>query len=168
MNNKGSARDVIVAGILLFALGIGFFVAHFAINTAVDGMLGQSAINASSNETISVLQSTKSLTNKFDYVFAGFFIALSLGVLITGWFIGGQPIFMVVYFLLNVLAVLLSGILSSFWSSFSQASVFGTTVTLFPMANQILSNLQIYVVVIAFIGIIVMFAKPYFSQEAGI
>ena len=166
-NNKGSARDVVVAGVLLFVIGIGFFIANFAINTTVDGLLGQSAVNQSGNETITALQSTKTIVNKLDYVVAGFFIALVLGVLITGWFVGGQPIFMGIYFLINVVAVLLAGILASFWSSLSQASVFGTTVSLFPITNQILSNLQIYVAVIGIVGIIVMFAKPYFTEQAG-
>lgn len=167
MNKKASARDVLVAGVLLFILGIGFFIANFAIGSTVDGLLSVPIINASSNETSGVLQTTKTLANKFDYVFAGFFVALVLGVLITGWFVGGQPIFMSIYFLINVLAVLISGILSNFWTTLSQASVFGTTASNFPITNQILGNLQVYVAIIGIIGIVVMFAKPYFQESGG-
>ena len=166
MNKKGSARDVLVAGILLFILGIALFIGNYAINTTVDGLLGQSGINGT-NESVTALNATKEVVNKFDYVFAGFFVAIVMGVFITGWFVGGQPIFMGVYFLVNVLATLLSGILSSFWTNLSQASVFSTTVSLFPITNQILSNLQVYVAVVGIIGLIVMFGKPYMTEQGS-
>lgn len=167
MNTKGSARDIIVFGVVMFSVALMMFIANFALNTTIDGLLANPTINSSGNETISALQSTQDVVNKFDYVVAGVFIALVLGVLITGWFIGGYPIFMAIYFLFNVVAVIISGILSSFWNSFSLASVFGSTFSNFPITNQIMANLQLYVAIVGIIGIVVMFAKPYFQGDTA-
>lgn len=162
-----SARDVAVVGVLVFALGIAFFIANFALNTSIDAMITKPHINDSAS-AVSALNSTKDVAGMFDYVVAGFFFALTLAMFITGWFIGGNVIFMAIYFLIVIISVLISGILANFWVDFSNASVFGTTLTLFPITNHLLSNLQIYVVVVGLIGMVVMFAKPYLTQEAGI
>lgn len=155
------ARDVILVVVLIFALALGVFVIHFVTNTALDSMIGSEQINQS-DAAVSALQDTKDLTNRFDYVLFVIFIAMALGLIITGWFIGGHPIFMFIYFIFVVIAVLISTIFANVWDAFSNASVFGLTVAAFPLISHILSNLPVYAAVIGGIGVLVMFAKPYF------
>lgn len=158
-----AAEDIVLICVLLFAVGIGIFVIHLVISNSYTSMISVAAINES-NATVSAFGGLPILASRLDYLFFGLFIGLIFGLIITGWFIGGHPIFMLFYFLIIVITVCIAPILSNAWETFSQASVFGTTVAAFPITNHILLMLPLYIAVIGFIGVVVMFAKPAGGQ----
>jgi hypothetical protein len=158
-----SARDVIVAAIVIFGIGMGMFVINFMMGTTVDSMLGIGAINESES-VVTAFEGIDSVTARFDYLVLGVFIALTLGIIITGWFVAGNPIFMFIFFIVTIIGVVISTLLANLWEEVSQASVFGTTITAFPITNNLLINLPIYVAILGFIGLVIMFAKPRFEQ----
>ena len=164
MNKKASARDVVLVGVLTFALGMGLFILFYISSSMVDQMVGMTEINQSES-AVAALEGIDNVTSRFDYVVFGVFIGLILALIITGWFIGGIPIFMFIYFIVIVIGVVLSTMLANTWSDITGASIFGSTVTNFPITNNILSNLPYYMAVIGFIGIVVMFAKPYVESR---
>ena len=157
-----AASDVILIGILVFAAAIGLFAIYAAVNPVITSMQ-HSAINES-DTAVEVLEGTRTMLGKLDYLVMGVFIALILSLIITSWFIGGNPLFMFIYFIVIVLAVIVSAILSNVWETVSGASVFGTTLGSFPLSNHLMLLLPYYIGVIGFIGIVVMFAKPYLSE----
>lgn len=163
---KGSSNDIIFIGILVFIIALALFVTHFMFTTAINQIITKPYLNETAS-FVGAMEGTKNMMNKFDYVIIGLFFGLSLAILITGWLVGGIPIFMIIYFLVVIIAVVLSAVLSYFWQTFSVASVFGTTINSFPMTNHLLTNLQIYVAVVGMIGMVVMFGKPYFSGDNG-
>src|SRR3990172_5790523 len=137
MNKKGAARDVILIGVLVFMFAIGFFVIY------------------------NVFESVNTVTSRLDYVIFGLFIGLVLALIITAWFIGGEPIFMFIYFMFVVIAVIISAVLSNAWEQFTGSAIFGLTIAAFPITNNLLSNLPLYSGIIGFVGVVAMFAKPY-------
>jgi hypothetical protein len=155
-----SSEDVVVAAVLVFMFALGFFVVYNVSGTVTTRMLGMSQINSSA-AAVTALQGSQKVSNMMDYVVFGVFIAVVLGIIITGWFIGGNPIFMGIYFLITVVAVVFSTVLSNVWETVTQSSIFGTTITHFPIANNILLNLPLYIGIVGFVGLVVMFAKPY-------
>lgn len=160
-----SARDVILLAVVLFAVGIGLFAFNFMFNSSINSIIANDQIN-SSTAAVEAFQSTQtSVINRFDYIVFGVFVGLILALIITSWYIGAHPIFIAIYFLLIVIGVTASTILANAWEEFSTASVFGTTVTSFPITNHLLSNLPYYIAVIGFLGIVVMFAKPYLTGD---
>ena len=161
-----SAEDVIMVGAVIFTLAIAFFASHYVLNTMYTSMIGNAQLNSSAQAVI-VLQAGKQSTNQMDYVVFGAFIALVLGIIITGWFVGGSTIFMVLYFFVWIIAVILGAVFSNTWETVSQASIFGSTILSFPLTNNIMTNLPTYLTVVGFLGIIAMFAKPYFAQAGG-
>jgi len=165
LDKKGSVLDVLFIVAIVFTFAIGFLVIHFATNTAVDNMLNAPAIN-DTKETRESLEGVKETTDRFDYLVLGVFIALTLGLLITGWLVGGHPIFMVLYFIVLIFAVIISAFLSNIWESVSVASVFGSTINSFAITNNLLLNLPVYAAIIGFLGLIVMFAKPFLQEAA--
>lgn len=160
-----AAEDVMLICVVLFAVGIGLFAIHLVINTSYNGMISVGTINES-NATVSAFEGLPTLASRLDYVFLGLFIGLIFGLIITGWFIGGHPIFMFLYFIIILVAVCIAPIFSNTWETVSQASVFGTTIAAFPITNHILLKLPYYIAVIGFLGVVVMFAKPYMEQSA--
>lgn len=159
-----AARDVILMGVIIFALGIGFFVFHYAFNTTVDQLVATSAIN-SSNATVTSLQGAQALTARLDYVIFGVFIGFILGIIITGWFVGGNPVYMFIYFLVVTLAVIVATVLSNVWEEVTSMVVFGTTIGEFPITNNLITNAPLYLAVVGILGMIVMFGKPFIQRE---
>mgnify|MGYP003145620266 FL=1 len=159
-----SARDVIFIGITIFGLAIVMFIFHFAFGTITDSMVNVPAINETT-QTVEVFQGINNFLNRLDYVVSAIFLGLILGLIVTGWVIGGNPIFMFFYFIFVVISVLISPIISNFWESFTNNATISASLSAFPIANNILLNLPIYMSVIGIIGLIVMFGKPYFQQN---
>lgn len=160
-----AVRDVIFASVILFAFGIAFFTIYFASNTIITSLMQIPTINES-QPTVTVFEGMEEkVNNRLDYLFMGLFVALTLGVIITGWFVGGIAIFSIIYIIIIVLAVIISSVLAYVWQQVTPASVFGTTLSAVPITNHIISFLPVYIAIIGFIGVIVMFAKPYFQGE---
>ena len=140
------------------------FIFHFAFGTITDSMVNVPAINETT-QTVEVFQGINNFLNRLDYVVSAIFLGLILGLIVTGWVIGGNPIFMFFYFIFVVISVLISPIISNFWESFTNNATISASLSAFPIANNILLNLPIYMSVIGIIGLIVMFGKPYFQQN---
>ena len=163
MNKKATARDVILIGVVVFGFGLAFFVLYNVFDTAVDKIVSIPVIN-SSPAAVEAFQSTDVVISKLDYLIFALFIGMILALIITSWFIGGEPIFMFVYFIFVVISVVVGAVLSNAWETFTGSSVFGLTIAAFPITNHILSYLPLYMAVAGFIGIVAMFAKPYLSN----
>lgn len=160
-----AASDVMLIGVLVFATGIGLFAIYAAFTPAIDA-LEHSPLNES-EKAIEAIQGSKAVLDKVDYLVFGVFIALSLALIITSWFIAGNPLYMFIYFIIIIIAVVASAIMSNVWETVTGASVFGTYLSAFSLANHILLLLPYYIGVVGFIGIVVMFAKPYLSDGGG-
>ena len=158
-----AAKDVVLIATLITALAIAFFVVHSVLNTVVDDMIVNPVIN-SSEESVSALSAVKPVTNRFDYVIFGTFMALLLSLIVTAWFVGGHPVFMFVYFIVIVIAVILATLLSNVWYTVINKLVFLGTQTHFLITDHLIQNLPFYTAIAGFIGLVVMFAKPYMSE----
>lgn len=158
-----SGKDLIVISGILLAMGILLFLVNFVSKTIVTEMVSIPQINSSAG-AVDVLNDLETTTNRFDYLFFALFIGLILSAIITGWFVGGDPIFMLFYFIVAVIAVIAAVIISNVWYDASNSSVFGTTLVNFPITNHILSNLPLYIAAIAIIGTVVMFSRPFLRR----
>ena len=159
-----AVRDIILIGVLVFAFGIAFFSSHYMLNQAFDKTLNTSVINDSAYVS-DALRATKDLTSRFDYIVFAIFMGLGLALIITGWFIGGNPIFSFVYFLVIVIGVVMSTIFANVWEQISQTTVLTSSLASFPLTNNLLLLLPVYIAVVGFIGLVVLFAKPYVGNQ---
>lgn len=166
MNSFGSARDIILISVVLFVVGIGFFIFNFIGHTAVDGMLAVPVFN-DSNASRTALISAEAQFDRFDYIGFGVFIGLSLVIIISGWMVGGYPVFMFIYFAFVFVSVVLSMVFANTWETVSQSSVFGLTINSFPLLNHILSYLPVYVAAIGIVGLMAMFSRPFMGGGGG-
>jgi len=158
------ARDILMIAVLLFMFSLGFFVINYMVGTAVDQMVNIPALNETEDFVVA-MDGMDRVISKFDYVLFGLFIALVLSLIVTGYFVGGNPIFMFVYFIVVIITVVLSTIFANTWEQITETAVFGTTVTAFPIANNLMLNLPIYMSVVGFLGLVAMFGKPFVSDR---
>lgn len=160
-----SAQDILFFGVIVLIFGTGFLTMHYMVGQVVDNMLQVPVINNTAGARTSV-QSMNNMANRLDYVTFGLMIGLILAMIIGGWFVAGHPMFMFVYFIVIIIGVTISTLIANFWEAYSGMAIFGTSVEAFPITNHVLSYLPFYVAIIGFIGMIVMFAKPYGGPNA--
>ena len=154
-----TARDVVVVAVLLFISAIFLFIGNYLTNTLMDRALTHPEMN-SSQGAVDSYNSVKTQANRLDYVYLAYFIGLIIGILITGWLIGGNPIFMFFYVIILIMGVIVSPILSNAYQSFIETPTLTGTVANFPITTFIMQNLPIFIAIIGMLGLLVMFAKP--------
>ena len=164
MNTKGSVKDVLLIGILLLAVGFTFFVGNYIGHTINTQLLQVSSINASARTEI---LSVNNALDKFDYIILGLYIGLFLSLIITAWFVSAYPVFMWIYFFILIFIIALSTIFSQIWTALVDSAVWVGTLSLFPITNNILSNLPVHLTVMGLVSLLVLFGKPFFKSDFG-
>jgi hypothetical protein len=154
-----SARDVIVISVLTFVTAVIVYIIAFSGNAVIQRMILTPGINESSG-AVRALEGTQRTILRFDYVVFGVFIGLAFALIITGWFVAGNPIFSFVYFLVIVFGVAVSAVLSNVWQQMTGQATLNTILYTFPITNQLMVHLPLYTTILGFLGLIVMFAKP--------
>lgn len=157
-------RDVVLIGCIFFALATGCLVIFFISQTVLQQMVMIPAINQTAG-TVEVLNATSNNLGRIDYLLFGAYIGMILAMIITSWFVPGNAIYAFIYMLVAVIAVIVSAFLANVWESISQSAALTGAVNSFPITNNILTYLPMYTAVVAFIGLVVMFAKP---QDKGV
>ena len=164
MNKKATVQDVGVAMIFFFAAVIIFFIVTYSYGQVVDKLLLNPIFNSSA-DAVNVMQSSEDLTNRLDYVGVSLLFGLTLAIIITGWFIAGNQLFIIIYFIVLVLLIMTSAVLSYVWNVVSTKALFAPTLLKFPVSDFVLQNFPMFITIIGFIGMMVMFAKPYFGEQ---
>lgn len=154
-----TARDVVFVSVILLLTALFLFIGNFLSNTMMNQALQHPMLN-SSQGAVDTYNSVKTQANKLDYVYLAYFIGLTLGILITGWLVGGNPIFMFFYIIILIVAVIISPILSNSFESFIGTAVLVPTQANFPITIYIMQNLPLLITIIGMFGLGVMFAKP--------
>lgn len=163
MNKTASGRDIVLFVVILFISATIFFTLRYATDNTVSEFTDKTPdIHNESDYNVTKLieDSTTKTNNMLDYLVLGIFIALVLGIFLTGWLIGGHTIFMILYILFIIIAVTMSIILANAWDDLVNMPIFGGTINSFPIADHLVSYLPYYTVIIGVIGMILMFGKP--------
>ena len=160
MKKKASAQDLIVIPAILLLSAFVFFIVKFSSSTIVTQIIAVPTI-ANNTRAVETFNNIETSTNRYDYLFFGLFLGLFLSVLITGWYVGGDALFAVIYFLVACISVVGSMIMANVWYDVANSSIFGVTLASMPITNHILTNLPVYVSVMAIMGLIAMFSRTF-------
>jgi hypothetical protein len=163
MKKRGSVLDVLLIAIFLFAFGVSFLMVHYAVNTSADQLMNNSQINDSA-DFMRVMGETKDRTDRLDYFIAAVFFAFVLALIIASFLVPAQPIFMFIFLIVNMIIVALSAVLSYVWNDIAARSTFIQSITSFPITNHLLSNLPIYITIVALLSLAITYAKPYIFE----
>ena len=160
---KSSIQDTALIMMLLIT-GTIMFVAVTVGYTKFTGIaLNNSQINYSSI-TKAPFEATRDLQSKYDYVIFGVLIGGTLGIIITGWLVAGRALFAIIYFVGLVVLVVVASVFQLVWDKLSQNVPIGEAInSYFPISDFLMQHLAIYISIIGFIGMIILFAKPYFQ-----
>lgn len=158
-----SASDIIYIAVSFAAIAMILFGVYYCTDAVFDKIKTLTLFSGNPTAT-AVFDATTGFLNKLDYGLLMLFLGLALALIVSGYLVGGEPIFMIIYIFIVVLGVMFSMIMSNIWEEFTTAAAFGTTISAFPITNHLLTHFPYYTAVIGIIGIIVMYAKPYFSS----
>lgn len=158
-----SATDIIYFVVTFSVLAISLFCLAYAGDKIVDSLHSNTQLNQTSS-VVKVLDATKSLSSRYDYCIFIVLLAIALGLIITGWLIGGHPIFMIVYFFVVIATTVFSVLIANVWETLTSNAAFIDVILKFAITNHIMTNFAYYTFVIGFIGICAMFAKLYYNE----
>jgi hypothetical protein len=101
----------------------------------------------------------------WDYIILFILIGAAIVMIIMGYFIDTQSVFMPIYILGLVIGVVLSIIFQNVWTAFAHSTTFETTVIAsFPICDLIFQNFAIYFTIIGAMSMIATYAK---TREGG-
>jgi hypothetical protein len=159
------ARDVLTIAAVLFMMAIALvaaFIIFDQFRTKYEESITNSALNATSQDAIESLQGIDKVNNGIDYVFLALFIGFTLALMIVSWFVGGNAIFMFIYFVVVIVGVFVSIFFSNIWQVIPEKNaIMADAISRLPIMNYMMSHLPYFIGVVGIIGIIMMFAKPY-------
>lgn len=171
-NKRGNVTDIAFLVVSLVFVAVFCFVGYFVFSQMTSRLVANPQINASP-DAVRALNSIDTANNKLDYFVLMIFIGMSIAIVITSWFLGGHPLFMVLYFLVLIILVVVGMVLSNTWENVTQKTnslgyrIWGTTLDHFPITNNLLTYLPIYIVVVGFLGMVAMFGKPFMEGGGG-
>ena len=151
--------NILSVVLMLFFLSIAGFGAYFAFDTMITEMR-ETEVFGDNNMSDQALSDTSAVANKYDMAFFGVFIGVILAMAVLGYMIGGNVLLMVIYFIVQVVLVILSVVMGHVWERMTSASIWGTTISSFPITNHILGHFPVYMAIMSGIAILAMLIKP--------
>ena len=152
-NKKGWFLQVILGIVILFSVSIIWaltFLTQATINTEVQ------ADTTMTNQSKAVLQEqTNAYPDTFDSAIGFVSVAIWIIVLGLAYKAPSNPIFIIAAILVIACIGFVGMILANTWESIDSDSELGVYTNEFPIADFILSNFLIYILVISFSGVMV-------------
>ena len=160
-----TGEDVIFAVIIIFVLAFFALVVTYSFNKFLDIARDVPQFNQSV-DAIGVMEKIQDVNQKWDYVITAFFIGLMLVMIVSGYFVEPNTVFMVIYIIVLLVGGVISAIISYVWGNIEAFAEFTPFIaTDFPILNHILTNILIYYSIAAGIALIANYAKT--KREEG-
>lgn len=160
MNKKAQTPNdlFIVFGLIVF-IAIGCLISFHIYGQFYNQIKITPVVNESS-AAMAAFDSGNQVNNMLDYVILILIIGMFIVMMIIGYFIDTHTIFLPLFIIGLIIAVVFAIILQGVWDSFAHSATFNTYATLnMPITNFIMNNLAIFVTIIGCLSMIVTFAK---------
>ena len=148
--------DVIIVIIGLFVIAIGVLIAAYVftdnLHPAIEEQFNSTTVHKS-------MMAAESMLDIFDYLFI--FIAIGFGValIISAFLIKSHPAFAFIIIFSLLMFLVFAAIFSNVFTEFATEPQLSATADEYPVIQTIMDNLPIYVLIMAAITGIVMYAK---------
>lgn len=168
LKNKKGIIEVITMIVLLFIVAIGFIAVIFTGLKLNDTLGPKLAELQGSDESFTPMNETINKTiGAADYLFLALFVLLLISIIITSFLFFSHPVFLVIYIILAVGAIIVSVPISNAYEKVSQIGVFNESVSHLPIVDYILLHLPLFTLGIIIISIIVIYAKSQSGSAMG-
>jgi hypothetical protein len=159
-SKKASIFDVFFVGAMLFGLAIVILVALYFSDAITTAMLP--AFN-SSQPAMDAMIAMQSALPTLDYFFLAIFIGFILTMIISGFLIDTHPIFTLIYFLMLILAIVVSVPIANAFEAIISDPIFASVASHLTMTAYIMSKLPLITLILGIIMIIVIYGKSQYT-----
>ena len=164
MNKKGqSFEDGILMIVMIFALAIGALVATYSYDQVVQQFSNTSAFNSSNNEysesVMAAFNAGRTVNDMWDYLILLVLIGFTISIVILGYFVDVHTIFMPLYIIGMLIGEAFAILMNYVWEQVLADTTFSLMILKFPITDHIMSNISIYYLFIAALGMIALYAK---------
>jgi hypothetical protein len=164
--NKKGLADVIIVMLIFFTIAISMLVMVMISNSLRSGMTPQ--LSALDNRSGTAFDNTlKVIPDMADTIFMIVLIGLIIGILITSFLFWSHPVFMILWIILSLGAMVLSVILGNIYETIATNPIFNTTITSIPMTQQVMTHFPLLMLGIIVISMIVIYAKSQQRNMGG-
>lgn len=163
LKNKKGISDVFFIVVILFVLAVAFLIIMF-IALSLRTEMTDTLTAMDNNSGIMFNRTITAIPQTTDTVFLIVLIGLIIGILISSFLFYSHPIFIILYIILSLGALLLSTIFSNVYETMYSTSAFNQTLAYMPITNYVMLHLPLFVLGIIALSIIVIYAK---SQTGG-
>jgi hypothetical protein len=151
-------QDILTIAIVLFIVGIATL---FVVKTGheINANLVLVPVINNTAGAVTIIESADVAVNMSDYIYLALFLSFFIGLIISAWYIGGEPILAPIYFFVLIFFTFVSVIIQQVWIQISTNAQTLTTLAQLPITNFILSHLGYFTAIFGLISIVIMFGK---------
>ncbi len=160
MNRRAqSGLDTILAIVTIFGLGLFCLIMTYTYSQFVTTAKASTTFNQT-QQAVDVLENVEAVNNMWDYVILVILIGFAIAMVILGYFIDVNSVFLPIYILVLLVGLVISGVLSYAWDQIADSSTFtAVTTASFPITDHLMSNLALYYTIIGVIAMVATYAK---------
>lgn len=155
-NKRGDVGDFLTFAAVIFAVGVLFFVGNKAWSSISEKLPDVIDMNEQQNATVEKVTAN---FNGLDMVFALFFFGFYIAILFSVFFLDTNPGFLIFAGILLFITILVGGILSDSFTEIVENENFDDQLDVYPVTYHIMSSLPIYLIGMAVIFLIVLYAS---------
>jgi hypothetical protein len=145
--------------ILIILVGLAIATVTFYL---IISKVRESADPILNNPTSSaILSESESTVGYMDYTYIIAYIGLGMFLIISMVFIRSHPVFLFVSIVLLVVLILVSAIMSNAFDSLTAEGEMNVSASNFPIITYTVGKMPLFMLILAFLGLIVLLAKPW-------
>jgi hypothetical protein len=157
---KGSILDVLFVIAVVFVITVGLIFGGL-ISSKI-----QEKLNSSSAFTPADINRTNALFNKgneglgvLDYMILGVLIFLSLGMIISAFWIKTHPAFFVIFLVIQIFVIFVSNVITEVYNRLAADPLLAPFANQYTTSRTIMQNLPFFTLIISSLVAIVMYGK---------
>ena len=157
-NRKGNIQGVITVIVVLFVLGIAFYVTGYVVPKVVEEMMG-TAIGRTEQGAIALNATRDVAETTLDSGYLMLFVLLIISVIATAFLIKAHPVFIPIFIILLGITVVLAVVFSNTFEQIKEISPLNETTATHTYTSTIMSNLVVITIIVGLIAMVIIFAK---------
>lgn len=158
-NQKGNVLNIPIIMGVLFITVLGLIFASFIFNR-FDQITQEQGVFKDVNQSVQAIGNVRQTFINLDAVTFWIFLGFTLFLIISAYLIRTSPIFTIFLIIFVVLCEIMAFIISNSYYEIANTTELSNTTVSYPITNNIMNNLPLYMGIVGFLTLITLFAKP--------
>lgn len=153
---KGSIVDVAFLVVMFAVIGVGLIIVYHVIS------LSKTALSDAgmTGDPITMAEAGQTTVADFNTIFLFIYVGVNLATAVSAFMVRSHPVMFLVFFIVQVVAVFLSGQMATLYTSIISTPALSTDALLFGWITTVFANYGVLTLVFSIIVAIAMLAIP--------